>query len=87
MSVCDWSSGGVSIVVISFNPCFNGCRSAIVLTVAVLPEPEGFNPCFNGCRSAIFLVLRFLQSCELCFNPCFNGCRSAILCCGIVIRP
>ena len=37
----------------SFNPCFNGCRSAIVPFRSSAEIKGSFNPCFNGCRSAI----------------------------------
>ena len=38
----------------SFNPCFNGCRSAILnIMPAIVHKGPCFNPCFNGCRSAI----------------------------------
>ena len=61
-----------------FNPCFNGCRSAIK---------------YNGCNVIRWLVsilvlmdvgLRLIihimeKNFSFCFNPCFNGCRSAII--------
>ena len=60
-----------------FNPCFNGCRSAILLSLDIPLILVGFNPCFNGCRSAISGHAHY-HYIFFCFNPCFNGCRSAI---------
>ena len=42
---CKWYQG--------FNPCFNGCRSAIYAWAFRISRLCCFNPCFNGCRSAI----------------------------------
>ena len=40
-----------SPVGVGFNPCFRGCSSETILTVAPPAVPEGFNPCFRGCSS------------------------------------
>ena len=60
-----------------FNPCFSGCRSAIVGSIDYDDYGVGFNPCFSGCRSAIFILSSLMPE-YFCFNPCFSGCRSAI---------
>ena len=79
MSVCDVSPLTVlSPIFKSFNPCFNGCRSAILYrlvrssittTVSILVLMD------VGLRSPPYT--NYTDE-DWCFNPCFNGCRSAM---------
>ena len=56
---------------VSFNPCFNGCRSAIVIISRDIFIHQSFNPCFNGCRSAI--------SYQILFKTMMNGVSILVL--------
>ena len=77
MSVCDAKGTDARNDIKSFNPCFNGCRSAIC---------DDNTHLFFSLVSILVLMdvgLRSLQSLSILytaysFNPCFNGCRSAI---------
>ena len=62
---------------LSFNPCFDGCRPATCDIPQYLEAPKiGFNPCFDGCRPATCFGAK-LQIGDGGFNPCFDGCRPA----------
>ena len=62
---------------IRFNPCFNGCRPATIMMIALPASASCFNPCFNGCRPATRKMTPLLTLIPKGFNPCFNGCRPA----------
>ena len=79
MSVCDHSlTTGSGVVRSSFNPCFNGCRSAIAFAMLSPHHPEVSILVLMDVGLRWFFA-DYVNAMYHCFNPCFNGCRSAIV--------
>ena len=62
----------------SFNPCFNGCRSAMSRKLIQVLLMSGVSILVLMDVGLRLLSIVSAKSSPLCFNPCFNGCRSAI---------
>ena len=61
-----------------FNPCFSGCRSAILPTLRCSSRKQVSILVLVDVGPR-YVTVENVQMNNICFNPCFSGCRSAIL--------